>query len=145
MGTVECEVILNGTSHSNTIAKTANSLIGFITAGNVNRCSRGSATILRETLPWHVQYASFTGTLPVIGSISTRVIGGSYRVQEPTFSINCLSRTSTTEPSFGTYNRNTATGAITSATVSGSIRCGEFNGVLEGNSSSITAHTITLI
>ena len=146
LGTVECEVIINGTGHSNTIAKTPGLLIGFVTAANVTRCARGSATVLRETLPWHVQYDSFSGTLPNITNIRTRVIGGSYRVQEPVFGINCLSRTSTAEPSYGTYNREVG-GRVTSASVSGSIRCVENSivGTLEGVSSSITAHTVTLI
>jgi len=145
LGTVECEVILNGTFHSRTIAKVANSLIGFFTAANVTRCARGNATALRETLPWHLQYSSFSGTLPVISSHSIRIIGESFRVSEPVFGVNCLYRTSTTEPSFETYNRNTSTGATTSVTSSGTIRCGEGGIRLEGTSSSITAHTVTLI
>ena len=147
LGTFDCEIIINGTGHANTIAKTAGLLMGLVTAANVTRCARGSATMLRETLPWHVRYDSFLGTLPNITAIRTRVIGLSYRVQEPTFGINCLIRSSAEQPAFGTYNRNTTTGAITSTSVSGSIRCQENSiiGTLEGTSSSITAHTVTLI
>lgn len=145
LGTVECEVILNGTGHSNTIVKSANALVGFITAANITRCARGGMTILRETLPWHRQYESFVNPLPNITAIRTRVIGFAMRWTEPVFGVSCLMRSSTTEPLFLTYNRTTATGALTSAVASGSIRCGEFNAVLEGTSSSITAHTVTLI
>jgi len=147
LGTVECEVVLDKTFHSNTIAKTAGVLMGFITAGNLIRCFRGRATILRETLPWHARYNSFVEALPNITKITTGVIGFSYRIQEPTFGINCLIRSSVEQPIFLTYNRNPATGAITSATVAGAIRCQETSivGTLEGTSSSITAHTVTLI
>jgi len=36
-GTFECEVVLSGSFHSRTIAKTAGSLIGYITAATVVR------------------------------------------------------------------------------------------------------------
>jgi len=147
LGTAECEVIVNGAFHERTIAKTAGLLTGFITAANITRCARGAAAALRETLPWHVQYDSFTGTLPNITTIRARVIGVAYRVQEPTFGITCLSRSTTEEPAFLSFNRNTATGAVSSATASGAIRCRENSivGTLEGTSSSITANTVTLI
>ncbi|HEV7773439.1 MAG TPA: hypothetical protein VGO48_09170 [Conexibacter sp.] len=149
LGTVECEVILNGTLHSRSITKTVLTLMGMITAGNVNRCSRGSATLLRETLPWHVRYSAFVGTLPNITSIQTRVIGGSYRVAEPVFRIECLSRTTAEEPGIGTYNLTA--GVMTSATVGGSIRCGgAITGSLSGSTNAIAEAggarvTVTLI
>ena len=145
LGTAECEVIVNGTFHERTITKTANALSGFVTAANITRCARGGATVLRETLPWHVQYNSFAGTLPAITSIRARIIGVAFRISEPVFGVSCLSRSSTTEPAFLGFNRNTATGAVTSATASGTLRCGSFEGVLEGTSSSLTAFTVTLI
>ena len=147
LGTVECEVIVNGSFHERTIAKTAGTLAGFITAANVSRCARGGSTVLRETLPWHVQYDSFIGTLPSIGAIRARVIGTSFRVSEPTFGVICLIRTTTEEPMFFTFNRDTATGAVRSASASGSTRCRENSivGTMEGTTSSITAFTVSLI
>src|SRR5205085_6891588 len=144
LGTIECEVILNGTGHSNTIVKSPNTLIGFITAANVSRCARAGMTVLRETLPWHRQYDSFLNPLPTITQVRTRVIGFAIRIQEPVFGISCLMASSTTEPMFHTYGRNTTTGAITNAVISGAIRCRENGivGTLEGTSSSITAHTV---
>ena len=143
-GTMECEIILNKTLHSRTFAKVRGSLVGFITAANITRCSRGSATILRETLPWHVQYESFAGTLPSITSVRTVIIGLSLRIREPTFGIQCLTTSTVTEPSILTYNLNSG-GVMQSATVGGTIRCAEFNGSLSGTSSSITRVTVTLI
>jgi hypothetical protein len=61
---------LEGTFHSNTIAKVANSLIGYITRATFNTpgCvqEEGStrALVLQETLPWHIRYSGFIGTLP---------------------------------------------------------------------------------
>jgi len=132
-GTVECEVVLEGTLHNASMTKTPNTLMGYITAGNVSRCRRGGATILRETLPWHVQYESFSGTLPNITAINTRVIGASWRIREPTFGVTCLARSTTTEPSTGGYTLTN--GVITSTTVGGTIRCGSFTGTLSGSSS----------
>lgn len=145
LGTADCEVILNGSFHERTISKTNGTLSGFITAGNINRCARGGATVLRETLPWHVQYDSFTGALPTIVSIRARIIGVAFRVREPTFAIECLSRSTAEEPGLITFNRDTATGAVRSASAGGSIRCGGITGTLEGTSSGLSASTITLI
>jgi len=147
LGTAECEVIVNGTFHENTMAKVAGLLTGFVTAANITRCARGAVTVLRETLPWHTQYDSFSGTLPNITSIRARIIGVAFRVSEPTFGINCLSKSTTEQPALLTFNRNTATGAVSSASAGGAIRCSENSivGTLEGTSSSITAHTVTLI
>ena len=144
IGTWECEVILNGTLDSRSLTKTSGTLMGFITAGSVNRCARGGETILRETLPWHIRYVSFAGTLPAISSIRTIALGFSFRIREPTFGIECLSRSRVEEPAGLVYNLN-GSGVMTSATVGGTIRCGSFTGTLSGTSSSITAVTVTLI
>jgi hypothetical protein len=147
-GTTRCALTLEGTQHSRTIAKSPGSLIGFITRARLGACANGAATLLTETLPWHVQYGSFAGTLPRITSFTTNVVGSAFRVRE-TGGITCLVRSTAGEPSRGIYNRNTTTGAITSATLGGSIRSGGecFNqpGTLGGTSNSITANTVTLI
>lgn len=142
-GTMECEIILNKTLHSRSFAKVRGSLMGFITAANITRCARGSATILRETLPWHVQYESFAGTLPNITSIRTVIVGLSFRIREPTFGIQCLLSSTVTEPFILAYS--ITAGVLQSAAAGGTIRCGEFNGSLSGSSSSITRVTVTLI
>lgn len=58
-----CALTLEGSFHSRTIAKVANSLIGYLNR-QTSTCTR--ATIMGETLPWHARYESFTGTLPNI-------------------------------------------------------------------------------
>jgi len=121
-GVTNCQVTLEGSLHSRTIAKVVGSLIGFITRAILGPCSSGSATILTETLPWHTQYRAFTGTLPNITSLSVNVIGSSFRVREPGF-VTCLARSTTTEPAIGTFNRE-AGGALTTSEIGGSIRTG---------------------
>jgi hypothetical protein len=122
-GTVECEVILNGAFHSRSMTKVIGGLIGYITAANASRCSRGGATMLRETLPWHIRYDWFSGTLPNITAIGTRVIGLSFRMREPTFGATCLARS---EPSWWAlleFFRITESGELVWAIVGGSIPC----------------------
>ena len=149
IGTVQCEVILNGTLHSRTMNKIRLSLMGYITAGNVTRCARGGATILRETLPWHVRYESFGGTLPNISGVRTLVVGLPFRIREPTFGIECLARSTPEEPMVLQYNLD-AGRQITTATVGGTVRCGGFTETFSGTSSTISEAggarvTVTLI
>jgi len=147
-GTIECEVSVEGSFHSRSITKTAGSLVGYITTATVNRCARGGATVLRETLPWHVQYESFSGTLPNITSINTRAIGISFMIREPTFGVTCLARTSATNPATGAFNLSA--GVVTLVGAGGTFPCGSFSGSYSGNSSSVgtpegTRITVTLI
>jgi hypothetical protein len=69
--TVRCPVTLEGSLHSATIRKVAGALIGAVTRGIVKgeSCTGGKATILQESLPWHVTYEGFVGTLPAIEAI----------------------------------------------------------------------------
>jgi len=120
--TTRCQVTLEGSLHSRTIAKVVGSLIGYMTSARLGPCSSGSATILTETLPWHVRYAGFAGTLPAITSIRVNVINSSFRIREP-FGITCLARSTATEPAIGTFNRE-AGGALTTAEIGGTIRTG---------------------
>src|SRR5436853_3228582 len=62
----QCQVTLEGSFHSRTIAKVLRSLIGAITRAVVKTesCSGGRATV--GAPPWHVTYQGFTGTLPRI-------------------------------------------------------------------------------
>lgn len=146
-GTVECEVTLAGTVPT-TFAKTAGAAVGSITAANAPACRRGGATVLRETLPWTVTYRNFVGTLPNISAIGTGVVGASFRMREPTFGVTCLARSTAESPNTGTYNRETATGRITSVDAGGSIPCnGGINvtGTISGRSSTVGAITVTLI
>jgi hypothetical protein len=145
--TVSCPVTLEGTLHSRTISKISGLLIGYITraiAGEAS-CTGGTARALAETLPWHVQYLSFAGTLPNITSFSAGVIRASFQVSASVLGsiVTCLYITSQTEPNIGTYNRTPPSPVLNSVTVSGRIRknsgsaaCGDGN--LSGTSTSLT-------
>lgn len=152
-GTVECELVLESTLHSRTLAKVAGTLIGTVTAANVPRCARGGLTILRETLPWHVQYAVFLGTLPLITHVQTYLIGMSYRVREPVFGFTCLVTSTTRTPTIGTHTLGNG-GYILSVALSGGVECEgpglNFLGEVSGTSSRVDngsggGITITLI
>lgn len=117
-GDTVCAVSLEGSLHARTIAKVVGALIGYITRARLGACSTGSATILTETLPWHVTYRNFTGRLPAIETIGTDVINASFRVREP-FGVTCLARSTTSRPAIGTYR--VSGGTIASATIGGTV------------------------
>jgi len=126
-GTVECEVTLQGTMHARTGTKTANSLIGFVTTASVSSpCRRGGATILRETLPWHLTYDGFVGRLPNIELLIVLLIGVSFRIREPTFGVQCLLRSTTERPIRVAATREVG-GRVTRLAPSGTIPCGSFS------------------
>ena len=150
-GRIACEVLLEGSLHNRTFAKRVGSLIGYITQAILRPCATGTATILRETLPWHVRYAGFAGTLPNITSLTVHVINFSFRWREPF--ATCLARSTEARPWIITFNRNVTTRRLTSAEIGGTVPTdcfgqeGSFRSdrgtvTLVGNT---TAITVTLI
>jgi hypothetical protein len=106
---VSCPVTLEGSFHSRTLSKVCGQLIGYITSAQIPStsppCEGGTMTALAGSLPWHVQYNSFTGTLPNITRIRITMIG--FRVATtPTGSITCLVGTTQTKPLAGDININ---------------------------------------
>jgi hypothetical protein len=93
---IQCKVTLEGSFHQRTFAKVLESLIGYITRASTTACTGGSATPLPETLPWHVRYANFEGTLPNLTNFGTRIISMSFRLGY-TFT-SCLFRTEAGAP-----------------------------------------------
>lgn len=80
---IHCEVTLEGTFGQATFAKTNGLQIGNVTRAIVgNPCRRGSMRVLTETLPWPVQYASFSGTLPNITGIKIIILRESFLLEE---------------------------------------------------------------
>jgi hypothetical protein len=122
-GTFTCQVTLEGTLHSRSMVKTIGSLIGYITRARFGPCTTGSATILTETLPWHVRYSGFTGILPEINSLIVHVIGYAFRIREPG-GLTCLARSTAAQPAVGTFHRDTVTHLLTEVGISGRIRVG---------------------
>ncbi|HEX4806911.1 MAG TPA: hypothetical protein VFU94_13515 [Conexibacter sp.] len=95
--TITCAMTLEGSFHESTTAKVIGRLLGYITRATVGTCTRGSATVLNETLPWHIQYAGFTGRLPTITSVLLNIVGLSWGLQ-PEGSLKCLLRTEANHP-----------------------------------------------
>ena len=106
--TTRCPVTLVGDFHSSTIVKTRGLLIGFVDSATVNNaaCVGGRATVLAATLPWHVTYEGFTGTLPNITSVSILLVNASFQVQQTILGIavTCLARTTVAENATGTIS-----------------------------------------
>jgi hypothetical protein len=122
--TSRCQLTLEASYHMRTIAKVQGSLVGYVTTARLGPCSAGSVTILTETLPWHIRYLAFSGSLPNITDLVVNAIGVSFRIREP-FGVNCLSTSTAAEPAILTALREAATGALTGARLGGSIRTGE--------------------
>jgi len=96
--TVRCPVRFEGAFHSRTISKVCGQLIGYIETAGVTEasCTNGGARVLSESLPWHVRYHSFTGTLPTITEIRVMVVG--LRMSFNILGVTCLVATTATEP-----------------------------------------------
>jgi hypothetical protein len=146
-GTARCELVVEGSFHGRTTQKSVGTLVGYITAGNVTRCPSGGATIDRASLPWHVRYAGFTGTLPNILTISATGSGLSFRLREPTFGVTCQVTGATVAV---TFTRTTSTGATASVSVSGTAPCSGIGGTLSGTTTNVdngagARITVTLI
>ena len=121
---VECNVILEGSFHSATIRKLTEALIGFISRARVEAtpaCSNGRIYMLNgtelqggravaNTLPWHIRYDRFIGTLPDI-YMEVFIVGASILLE---FAFeNCLYRSTVTRPWYGTWVRSPITEKIT--------------------------------
>lgn len=90
--TVRCPVTLVGSFHSRTINKTTGSLIGYVNTVTVGTCEAGTARANIETLPWHLQYSGFAGTLPSIESITHVLIRSSFEIQGEIFGLRVKCR-----------------------------------------------------
>jgi hypothetical protein len=118
---VLCPVTLEGTFHRMTLAKVADSLVGVVTRARIEEASctarapgvTGRA-ILLSSLPWHITYRSFTGTLPRIESVKLAVINLMVLVstQNSRESISCLFVATSARPLVLKANLNLTTGVL---------------------------------
>jgi hypothetical protein len=94
---VICPVNLEGSFHSKTLSKVNEQLVGYITEGVAHLpCQQGSATVQTSSLPWHIHYESFTGTLPNITGINQRSDNGGFIVE--VFGAQCLYEATAASP-----------------------------------------------
>ena len=121
-GNIICEIVAEGSFHRRTTAKRVGSLVGYVTSAafGASGCETGTATILRETLPWHIRYLGFAGTLPNISRIIANIVRSAVRV-EPGAGIRCLGVGTEANPTIVTFNREVVTSVVTTATVGGTV------------------------
>jgi hypothetical protein len=122
--TIRCQVTIEGTFHSRILSKVSGQLIGYITSAAVKRpCTNGEAWVQNGTeevpgegrvssLPWHILFISFTGTLPRIRTIRLSLRGVGFLVRSA--GTACLFLTTTANPAMGEIEVNETTGEITS-------------------------------
>jgi len=116
LGKAICRVTMEGSFHSRTLSKVSGQLIGYVTKAAIDTVNCGTtesvrpATILTETLPWHVAYAGFMGTLPRITKINVTLIGFSYRLE--IVGTRCLYTSTVTEPARLEFEVNETTGQV---------------------------------
>jgi hypothetical protein len=116
--TVVCEVTIEGSFHSRTLSKVCGQLIGYVTRARVTRpCEGGEAWTLdgveraTQTLPWHIRYRNFSGTLPRIELIGVQLIGTAFLVLIGP--VGCLYKSTVAQPSEGNINVDPLTGTVT--------------------------------
>jgi hypothetical protein len=159
-GTVICRVTIEGSFHSRTISKVAEALIGYNNRASVEEaaCTGGRARINAESLPWHVRYEGFTGTLPNITAINERLVGSEFTVVS-SIGITCRYKSTAASPFRGTINRTTSTGVAERIRIDEAARIPLSSGngfcpnpgVVKGTSNAVTvaggttAVTITLV
>jgi hypothetical protein len=99
MATIRCPLTMEGSFHSKTFSKVSGQLVGYVTSAKVaDPCEGGRVSTLPETLPWHIRYASFRGTLPRITEVTLQLIGASWFMDIQPFGIRCLFRTTADHP-----------------------------------------------
>ncbi len=146
-GTVRCPVTLEGSFHSRTIVKVRGLLVGYVTRALVSNdvCTGGRATVLSETLPWHLTYNTFAGTLPNIGSVTLNLIRAGFIVNLG--GNNCRAVTTTASPARGIVRvagtavetlRADESAEIPLVNGPGGILCGLASGVFRGTSRPVT-------
>ncbi|MGB2711705.1 MAG: hypothetical protein WBC33_09320, partial [Conexibacter sp.] len=77
--TVACDITRTISLHR-TIPKTAGALAGLVTRVDLSNCDE-PVRVLTETLPWHLRYNSFSGTLPNPGVINFAAVNLSWLVE----------------------------------------------------------------
>jgi hypothetical protein len=119
---VRCALTLEGSFHSATVRKVRGALIGAVTRSTIKgeSCEGGRATILQESLPWHLTWESFSGTLPRIEEVTFLIRRYEFRMEVTVlgFRIACLylDQGRPEENLAGSVRVDTATGQVTTET-----------------------------
>jgi len=156
--TVRCNITMEGSFHSATIVKTIGSLIGYVTTANVSHpCTGGEAWAWNGTerflrtgtsLPWHLTYEGFTGTLPGITGVRILLVRPKFTIEVRGVCLATYQPTNqngTALVSGGTMRIQA--GTETSRAIEGNCPAGAFNGTsntvtLQGTATAITIRLI---
>jgi len=115
-GDLRCNVTLEGSFHSATAQKTVGGLVGHVTKAIIAppaQCANGEATIVQESLPWHVRYRGFTGRLPRMTGVVVGLVGARLRAHINTLGATCEITGTVENPGIGivlTNEEGTITG-----------------------------------
>lgn len=106
---IRCDITVEGSLHAGTFTKTPGALVGYVTRATANHsCSGGGewyflngtevleGATVTNTLPWHVRYRSFSGTLPRPTGFVVDVIGYSFLLRLS--GVGCLFRSTEAAP-----------------------------------------------
>lgn len=93
---IRCPITLEGSFQSASFMKIRGRQVGQVTSATSATCTGGSLTILRETLPWRLNYRTFTGTLPNITTVVFELVGLSF--QTNVLGFPCLFRSTAENP-----------------------------------------------
>lgn len=123
---LRCPVTLEGSFHSATMRKVVGSLVGQVYRAAVGACAYERSWfepsgLLAETLPWHVRYTAFAGTLPRISLLTWQIAGFSFWGVEHNFRIRCLWRAGEATPWTIRATRETTGGALTSVALEATV------------------------
>lgn len=107
LGTIRCDLTLEGSFHARTFAKVREALVGNVTSASINStCTGGVLHLLTESLPWHLRYDSFAGTLPRLTSIRFQLVG--FSLWFTLLGSTCLYRSTAEAPLSVTWFRGEA-------------------------------------
>lgn len=144
LGTVTCHATWEGAFHSTSIAKVLGNLIGYVTRAFIHRplplCGGGFAWILNgseeievlrvipaTTLPWHIRYRSFSGTLPNITAITVDIVDLAFMTR--IFETLCLYKSTAASPARVIFTVN-AEGQVTVGKIDETVAIPRFSGAM---------------
>lgn len=108
--TIQCNVVLEGSFHSASFAKTSGLLVGFVTRGTTELCTEGAFIVSATSLPWHVRYRGFSGTLPSITNVGLGVVGAKFTIVDSNM-LSCSTITTAANPAV--FHTEVSNGVIT--------------------------------
>jgi hypothetical protein len=138
---ITCSVTLEGTFSARTFEKVVGRKIGDVTRATFEACNNGdSVRPLAETLPWEVQYVSFSGVLPAITAVTTKIVRGGYLLSG-SFG-GCLASASAENPE--TLALELSSGAVVSGQLSATLPLRTVSGICPATTSVRGSYTATV-